>query len=88
MREPPPSSAPGAGARPALDASAAVVLALWCALPWGGLLVWQALEHELAARGHRESLEREREAARADVRERLGWDRLARRVEEVYATVG
>ncbi|HNR98342.1 MAG TPA: ATP-binding protein [Planctomycetota bacterium] len=59
MREPPPSSAPGAGARPALDASAAVVLALWCALPWGGLLVWQALEHELAARGHRESLERE-----------------------------
>lgn len=29
-----------------------------------------------------------REAARADVGERFGWDRLAGRVEEVYATVG
>ncbi len=59
MRDVPVLHAPAAGGRPALSASATVLLALWCALPWCGLLVWQALEHDLAGHAHKESLERE-----------------------------
>jgi signal transduction histidine kinase len=48
--------------RRALDAGAAMLLALWCIIPWCSLVFWQVFEHEQAVHSHRDSLEREGQA--------------------------